>query len=345
MCALRETIANPDLELVGLRVFSPDKVGVDAGTIAGLEPVGVVATDSREEILALDADVVIHCSQPFGDMEAMHDDVCALLRSGKNVISVAYYMAPELHGEQFTRRLAGACREGNSTLHGTGVNPGFLCDRLPATLTGLMMDIQQIRTLEAADLREHPNPGMVIDLLGFGMEPEKFRVDPATNPDLAYCALIFPEAQHRLFSLLGITLDRIEPMPPKLSLASRDLVTAAGPIKAGTIAGITWTFNAYREGDPDDHPFSVQAWSWYVEAGLDGMPECDGGYQARIEIDGRPTMRIVVDFTDKEDPIFLPTAAAALHAIPAVVDAPAGQAHSTVFGAWAPRARTLTPSM
>ena len=34
----------PDLELVGLHCYTPEKIGRDAGEIAGLTPIGVTAT-------------------------------------------------------------------------------------------------------------------------------------------------------------------------------------------------------------------------------------------------------------------------------------------------------------
>ena len=35
---------HPDLELVGLHCYTPDKIGRDAGEIVGIGPLGVVAT-------------------------------------------------------------------------------------------------------------------------------------------------------------------------------------------------------------------------------------------------------------------------------------------------------------
>ena len=49
----------PDLELVGLWVHSADKAGKDAGEIAGIEPLGVAATNDADALLALDADPVV----------------------------------------------------------------------------------------------------------------------------------------------------------------------------------------------------------------------------------------------------------------------------------------------
>ncbi len=53
-------VARPELELVGLWVHSADKAGKDAGDIAGIEPLGVMATNDADALLALDADCVCY---------------------------------------------------------------------------------------------------------------------------------------------------------------------------------------------------------------------------------------------------------------------------------------------
>mgnify|MGYP000741706992 CR=1 FL=1 len=57
---LREVVDRPDLELVGLFVYDPAKVGVDAGTLVGRPPTGIAATNDKAAILALDADCVVY---------------------------------------------------------------------------------------------------------------------------------------------------------------------------------------------------------------------------------------------------------------------------------------------
>ena len=49
-----------DLKLKGLFVYSQDKVGRDAGDIAGIGKTGVKATNDVKKILAMKADCVIH---------------------------------------------------------------------------------------------------------------------------------------------------------------------------------------------------------------------------------------------------------------------------------------------
>lgn len=46
---IRRISAHPDLELVGLHCYTPEKIGRDAGELAGHAPVGAKATGSVDE--------------------------------------------------------------------------------------------------------------------------------------------------------------------------------------------------------------------------------------------------------------------------------------------------------
>ncbi|MEU4432996.1 hypothetical protein [Nocardia rhamnosiphila] len=94
--ALRTALESPDFEVVGVKVFSPHKNGKDIGELAGLAPVGVAATTSAAEILALDADCVVHTPTTPALIQGADDDVVALLESGKNVVSAASYHNPSM---------------------------------------------------------------------------------------------------------------------------------------------------------------------------------------------------------------------------------------------------------
>lgn len=92
--ALRATLASPDYDVVGVKVFSPHKNGVDIGVLAGGDAVGVLATTSKEAILALDADLVIHTPTTPALLQGADEDVVELLASGKNVVSAAAFHNP-----------------------------------------------------------------------------------------------------------------------------------------------------------------------------------------------------------------------------------------------------------
>ena len=70
------------LELAGVKVYSEDKDGVDAGVLIGRAPVGVTASADTAAILALDADCVVYTPRLTNV-----DEVCAILASGKNVVT------------------------------------------------------------------------------------------------------------------------------------------------------------------------------------------------------------------------------------------------------------------
>jgi hypothetical protein len=131
--SLRHFIENPLIELVGVYVTNPDKVGKDAGDIAGLAKTGVLATNDVEKIIALDADGV-HFAPIVTDV----DMICRLLRSSKNVVSPAGPFLPSKWFQTEFDKVDAACREGGTSYHGCGVHPGFSGDILPLTLTRLM---------------------------------------------------------------------------------------------------------------------------------------------------------------------------------------------------------------
>ena len=87
--AIRSIARRPDLELVGVWVHSPEKVGKDAGELAGVAPLGVAATDDADALLALKPDCVIYAAhRPERDAAAVPDYV-RILEAGVNLVSVS----------------------------------------------------------------------------------------------------------------------------------------------------------------------------------------------------------------------------------------------------------------
>ena len=136
--AVRLIANHPDLELVGLWVHSPDKVGRDAGELVGIDRLGVAATNDVDELLALDADCV--CYTATADLRPTEaiDDMARILASGKNVVSSSVVplcsaaRRPEHARPRWRRR---APRSGTSCFT-SGIDPGWANDLLPLVLTG-----------------------------------------------------------------------------------------------------------------------------------------------------------------------------------------------------------------
>ena len=85
--AVRAVAENPGTDLVGVWVHSPDKAGRDAGEIVGIGPIGVIATNDADALIALRPDCVVYAANgPERDAAAVPDYV-RLLEAGINVVT------------------------------------------------------------------------------------------------------------------------------------------------------------------------------------------------------------------------------------------------------------------
>jgi len=331
---LQQLIDAPDIELAGVWVSGPSKEGRDAGELCDRAPTGVTATTSIDEIIALDADVVLHAAAPFGSFD---DDVARLLASRKNVISTVAYFSPALDGEPVRAKLEEACAAGGSTLYGAGLDPGFACDRVPALMTGSVTDIKSIRMAETLDVSTYAAPQLLTDI-GFGKQLTELNFD---NEYIQHFVnRMFPAAIGKLADQLGLQLDEIRPTGmPEFAFASEDLDVAIGHLAKGTISGACHEFGGYRNGELIiSHKWVHFAERKGVPTGWPLPPEPLPGevmpYRVLLEIEGRPSLTVDLVYNDVEDTVFLPTATLAVRAIPEVVAAPPGILTERVFGAW-----------
>nr|WP_255360759.1 MULTISPECIES: dihydrodipicolinate reductase [unclassified Mycobacterium] len=231
----------PDLQLVGARVYSDEKNGVDIGTLVGREPIGVTATTDVAQILALDADLVLYAPS-FTDV----DDVCALLASGKNVATPAFLFHPRRIPEADRARLQAACDKGGSTIHGSGLNPGNLSGVLPLALSGMSRTIDRITLQERADWTLWESTEITFDGMWFGRPIEE--VTPTANEYLSFLTRLFVEQTWFISDVLNGDIDDVsvtlEAVP-----ATKDLQIFDHVVKAGTTAGQRWNFDGHRNGE------------------------------------------------------------------------------------------------
>src|SRR5262249_52890349 len=86
--ALAGILGRPDLELAGVWVSNPAKVGRDAGELAGLgREVGIRATGDVGKLLALERDCAVYPCMADTRLAEAVDDLAGILRAGVNVVS------------------------------------------------------------------------------------------------------------------------------------------------------------------------------------------------------------------------------------------------------------------
>ncbi len=318
--ALRQIIDKGEYELVGVYVTSDEKHGMDAGEIAKREATGVKATCDIDEILAIEAHAVLHTSLISVPYEAQNENVIRLLESGKNVLSTNGFYRPDCQGDAYAAPLRAAAKQGVVTLAGIGMNPGFIAERLLVTLTDLVARLDELRSYEVFDVSLAPSPGLVFKAMGFGTNPEEKDLTRSPVADL-YNALyseVFSYVAHRL----GTRVSEVIP-EHELTLAPCDIEIRAGTVPRGTVAATTWRWRGRFENGVT----MLHSILWTSSHELHG--EADGGHW-RLEIDGRPNLRVSLDLVDPDPgappgrPAMDATASTLLYAVPHVVTAPPG---------------------
>ncbi len=314
---IRAVAERPDLKLAGLYVYSADKAGQDAGVIAGIEPLGVKSTHHVDEIVHAHADVVIHTALPslvYGDDRyADIENFCKLLAAGKNVITTVGYMYPKVYGEEITHKLEEACRRGGATFHSTGLNPGWLGDVLPLTMSSLSKRIEQIYVREISNFQFYPSPEIMFDMMGFGKTEEEFAKQIERYK--FWLTGLFRENVQMIADGLGLDLDGIAEETVR-AYAPDDLETAAGIVRKGTIAGQHWEWAGMKGGKK----VIVHETVWRMHGSV--APDWPQGDHS-ITISGEPRMHMEFKADWISDGL-LATGMHAVNAIPYVVAAHPG---------------------
>ncbi len=314
---------HPELELVGLWVHSPDKVGLDAADLGGLDtPTGVLATNDADALLASDADVI--CYTATGDLRPTEAvaDMCRFLEAGKNVVATAVVslLYPPTAPRGWVRQLSEACAAGQASCFTSGIDPGFANDLLPLVVSGFSERIDQIRIVENLDYSTYMQPEVLFDTMGFGQ--------PLDHQPL----LLIPGALgfawggplHMIAAGLGESIDEIKEVVERCP-ADRDYETAVGTIHEGTMVGLRFEVQGFVRGRPAIivehvtrmHPAVAPHWP---------RPSGTGGY--RITVTGSPTY--TVDFEmmgedgDHNTAGLIGTGMRIVNAIPAVCAAAPG---------------------
>ncbi|MET0704007.1 MAG: dihydrodipicolinate reductase [Mycobacterium sp.] len=237
--SLRGILDHPDLELVGVRAYSTDKHGVDAGRLVDREPVGVLAKTDIAEVLDGDVDCVVYTPRT-----PSVDDVCRILSSGANVVTTAFAFHPARADRADAKRMLDACLAGGSSLHGTGLNPGNLGAVLPLAMAGMCREISQVTVQERADWSMYDSVDITFGQMMFGADPADVT---AQAPSLRYTSDLFRQQVWLLGDALGADLDEVT-TDLEVIAATTDRDIFGRTLKAGTVAGQRWRWSGRRAG-------------------------------------------------------------------------------------------------
>ncbi len=178
--ALCELIENPGFELTGLCVSADEKVGKDAGELAGLDvKTGILATKDLDAVLATEPECAVYCAMGDTRMPEAMEDVRKILAAGINVVGsspgLLQYPRGGVMPDKYIQRVEDAARQGNSSLFISGVDPGFVNDLIPLALASTCQRIEQVRCMEIHDYASYDG-AEVMHYMGFcplhGRDPD-----------------------------------------------------------------------------------------------------------------------------------------------------------------------------
>ncbi|MFE0747717.1 diacylglycerol kinase [Gordonia sp. NPDC058843] len=282
--------ARPDLELVGVWVSDPAKVGKDAGELAGLDrELGVAATNDRDALIALRPDCIVHTAMTDDRVMESIEDLIFFVENGINVVSsgpVVLQFPKGILPDSLLERISEAGKAGNASLHVNGIDPGFANDVLPLAMTSLSQRIDEVRCQEIADYSTYYQPVVMRDLFGFGQ--------PLDTTPLIFAPGILSMGWGSVVRQIAAGLDLVldEPLVERVERveADRDYSTVSVEIPKGTMAAVR--FEVVGQVDGVDRVVLEH----YTRTHPDQCPDWpspnqgDGCY--RIAISGEPEMSV-----------------------------------------------------
>lgn len=303
------------LEVVGCYVTTAGgKAGSDVADLVGLPTAtGVVATDDIDALLALRPDCVIYTPK-WNNV----DEMVRILASGANIVTTAGFITGHCLGEG-RQRILDACAAGQSSIFGSGANPGWL-NLLSLAASNLCDDVQYVSGLESVDSTGYDSPETEMPC-GFGRPVD----DPALPSMARSGTAVFEDAVRLTADALGVALDEVR-FEAEFAQTTTDLDLGSWTIGAGCVAGIKGSW----QGVVDDRVLIELKTLWRKGETLEPDWEVEHGYV--VEVRGMPSLHVKAmmlpppDFqatTFQEYMVIgmVATGLPAVHAIPHVVAA------------------------
>lgn len=317
--AIQGILSHPQLTLVGCWVHSDAKDGLDAGEIAGVGATGVRATRDAAALLALQPDCVL-----YSPLMADQAELIAILEAGIDVVTPLGWVYP--FGNSDITAIESACKRGGATLHGSGIHPGGITERLPLVASSFSRAITHVRAEEFSDIRTYAAPFVVGEIMMFGKTP----VEARNSPMVDILGRGFFQSIDMVAAGLGIRLDGERRAVHETAVATAPIESPIGVIQPGRVAAQRFVWQGLRHG----RPVITAAVNWLMgEASLDPAWSFGAeGERFEIEITGDPPVRLAVHGVHpesvaaglKRNPGIVATAMNCVNAIPYVCQAPPG---------------------
>ena len=291
------------VDIVGAIDSDPAKIGKDLAEVVGATdgPWGVRVSGDAKGVLGQSADIVMHTTS--SSLPKVMDQLLACLDVGSCVVSTCEELSyPYRTHPELAAKLDNAAKESGVALVGTGVNPGFVMDKLVITLAAVSQRVDHVRALRVVDASKRRLP--LQKKIGAGMTVDEFRAK-VKEGTIKHVGL--PESVAMVADSLGLRVDEItETIEPKV--ATDRIQTEFLTVEPGQAAGVHQIARGISEGKE----LIFMELQMYVGA----KDPAD-----TVELQGHPNISLVIPGGSHGD---IATASVAVNSIPAILEAQSG---------------------
>jgi len=269
-CGIARIVASrSNYQIVGAIDIDPAKAGKDLGEVIGLDrKLGIKVTSDVTKGLKAKADVVVHSTGSY--LAKVEPQLAAIMRAKHNIVSTCEELAePWSHGA-VAKRIDTLAKKSKVALVGTGINPGFMMDTLPLTLTAICQEVRGVRVSRVVDASERREP--LQRKIGTGMTVEEFKTKAAAR-EIRHVGLA--ESVSQIARTLGWKLDKIEETIEPV-VAQGVVRTEYFKVQPGRVTGVHQIGIGMKNGQrliELDLRMSVDAGESIDECFIDGKPE------------------------------------------------------------------------
>jgi hypothetical protein len=229
---VKSAVQRGSFRIIGAVDTDPAKIGEDLGELCGIPPLGIPICGSLDGALG-DKSPQVAVVTTVSSLRAFEPQLAPLAQRKLPVVSTCEELAfPWRRQPELAQRIDRLCRDHGIACVGTGVNPGFLMDYLPAVLTGLCQKVTGVRVwrIQDASVRRIPFQQKI----GAGLTTQQFEAK-VRDGSLRHVGL--PESVDFIAARLGWPLDKttesIEPV-----MAEQAVTTGYQPIAQGMVRGV-----------------------------------------------------------------------------------------------------------
>ena len=291
------------VEIIGAIDTDPAKAGRDLGEVVGAAdaPWGIKVSADAAKVLSEAADVVMHSTSSY--LSDVAEQLLECLAAESCVVSTCEELAyPFRKHPGIAAKLDATAKDWGVALVGTGVNPGFVMDKLVLTLAAVSQRVEAAKAIRIVDASKRRLP--LQKKIGAGMTLEEFKEKVAAGV-VKHHGL--PESVAMVSDGLGLGVEEItETIEPVV--AREPVKTEFLEVAAGQAAGLHQIARGLAGGQEKVY-MELQM---YV-----GAKESSD----TIELSGQPNIRMTIPGGTHGD---IATAAVVVNSIPAILDAPAG---------------------